>query len=138
MYEDLTDDNTYGRRARWGYYGMTHYGPFELLGEIGAGTDTRQDGRKVNLLAYFAEVDVSPWKATNFRFRYDHDEFDRSSDQVVRDRNTYDRYALEGEWTPVPFAEFRATLRRIQQKDAGPGLDAYEENQGYLQLHLAY
>jgi hypothetical protein len=138
VYENLADDNTYGRQARWGYYGMTHYGPVTLLGEVGAGTDTRQDGRKVNRLTYFGEVNVNPWRAVNFRFRYDHGEFDRSSDQVIRDQNTYDRYALESEWVPVPFAEFRLALRRIQQKEGGPGLAAYEENQGYLQVHFAY
>jgi len=138
VYEDLADDNTYGRRARWGYYGMTHYGPLAFLGEVGAGTDIRQDGRHVNLLAYFGEVNYSPWKAVNFRVRYDHDELDRSSDDIVRDQNTYDRYALEGEWVPVPFVEFRATLRRIQQKEGAPGQDPYQENQGYLQVHLAY
>jgi hypothetical protein len=138
VYEDLTDDNTYGRRARWGWYGMTHYGPLALLGEVGAGTDIRQDGRHVNLLAYFGEVNVSPWKAINFRVRYDHDELDRSSDDLVRDMNTFDRYALEAEWVPVPFAEFRATVRRVQQKEGVVGVEKYEENQGYLQVHFAY
>jgi hypothetical protein len=137
-YENLLDNSTFGRQARWGYYGMTHYGPVTLLGEVGAGTDTRQDGRKVNMLAYFAEVNVTPWKAVNMRVRYDHGEFDRASDEAVRDRNTYNRYALEAEWVPVPFAEFRATLRRIQQEEGLPGADPYEETQGYLQVHFAY
>jgi hypothetical protein len=145
VYEDLADDNIYGRRARWGYYGMTHYGPVAVLGEVGAGTDIRQDGRHVNLLAYFGEVNYSPWKAVNFRVRYDHDELDRSEVQQVRDRNTYDRYALEAEWVPVPFVEFRATVRRVQQKEFSGGTigtvpipERYEENQGYLQVQFAY
>lgn len=138
VYENLLDNSTYGRQARWGYYGMTHYGPFALLGEVAAGTDIRQDGRHVNLLAYFAELNVQPWKAVNFRVRYDHDELDRASDESIRDRNTFDRYALEAEWVPVPFAEFRATVRQIQQKEGAPGSDAYEETQGYLQIHFAY
>jgi hypothetical protein len=138
VYEDLADDNTYGRRARWGGYGMTRHGPFALLGEVAAGTDIRQDGRHVNLLAYFAEANYAPWRAVNFRVRYDRADLDRGGDPAVRDVNTYDRYALEAEWVPVPFAEFRATLRRIQQKAGPPGVDAYGENQGILQIHLAY
>src|SRR6185503_2917852 len=27
------------RASRWGYYGMTHYGPVAVLGEVIAGTD---------------------------------------------------------------------------------------------------
>jgi hypothetical protein len=70
--------------------------------------------------------------------RYDHDELDRSSDQFVRDRNTYDRYALEAEWVPVPFVEFRATVRRVRQKEWSASVERYEEHQGYLQVHFAY
>ena len=47
------------RATRWGYYGMTHSGPWALLGEIAAGTDEGEPlapgtvtGPKTNLIAY--------------------------------------------------------------------------------------
>jgi hypothetical protein len=102
---------------------------------VAAGTDrdlTAATGR--NLLAWFGEADVAPWRWVNFRARYDYLVSNRSSDRVVRDANTYRRYVVKGELVPVPFAELRWTLRYIDaQDDAIP-----DERQAYLQMHFSY
>lgn len=146
------DDYSYGvgpsqrvRATRWGYYGLGHAGPFAFLGEIAAGTDrfvasSPGPDVRVNLLAGWAEADWSPARAYNFRVRYDHLELDRASDPAVRDQNTYNRYALEGEVVPVPFAEIRWALRLI---DPVATRDVFNqplnnEKQGFIQFHFSY
>lgn len=146
------DDYSYGvgpaqrvRATRWGYYGLGHAGPFAFLGEIAAGTDrfvasSPGPDVRVNLLAGWAEADYSPARAYNFRVRYDRLELDRASDPAVRDQNTYNRYALEGEVVPVPFAEIRWALRLI---DPVATRDVFNqplnnEKQGFIQFHFSY
>jgi len=129
------------RSTRWGYYGLTHWGPFAALGEIAAGTDLHQPAPsggfvpgKVNKLAGFAELDYAPARQWNFRARFDHLMLDRNTNSAIRDASTHERYALEGEYVPVPFAEVRWTVRRIDHRD--DALD--DENQAYVQLHFSY
>jgi hypothetical protein len=130
------------RYTRWGAYGMTHYGPLALLGEIGAGTDEFKDysvpptvsSTKQNLLAWFLELDWSAARQYNVRGRYDYSVLDRDSDPAIREASTFSRYALEGEWVPVPFAELRLALRWLDPKD--PALNS--ESQAYLQFHFSY
>lgn len=122
------------RATRWGYYGLTHYGPFSALGEVAAGTDQGLTGAKTNRLASFIELNYTPRRTMNFRVRYDRLELDRSPNAAIRDANTYDRYALEGEWLPVPFAELRWTLRMVSPKDEA----LEDERQAYVQFHFAY
>jgi hypothetical protein len=132
------DGWTNTRQARWGYYTLTHYGPTAFLGEIAAGTDRAPDvlGRQseTNKLAGFAEVDYAPNRAVNFRARYDRLALDRSSDDTVRDLNTHNRYALEGEVVPVPFAEIRWALRYIDHVASS----IHDEKQAFVMLHFAY
>ena len=91
-------------------------------------------GPKTNRLAYFAEVDYAPIRWFNGRVRYDYLVYGRSSDARVRDDNTHQRYALEADYVPVPFAELRGTVRRIDHKeDSLP-----DETQAYLQFHFSY
>ncbi|MBK7366478.1 MAG: hypothetical protein IPJ04_00850 [Candidatus Eisenbacteria bacterium] len=131
------------RSSRWGYYGMTHTGPVALLGEIAAGTDQNETESGItrrNLLAYWAEADWAPHRQYNLRVRYDHAEMDRSSDDLSRDLNSYNRYAIEGEYVPLPFAEIRWTFRLI---DPVAEKDAFDtkipnEKQGYIQFHFSY
>jgi hypothetical protein len=106
------------RATRWGYYGLTHYGPFAALGEIAAGTDEKlpplghATGPKQNLLAWWAELDYAPVRQANARFRYDWMSLDRgAADPYIRDLNSHQRVSLEAEWVPVPFAELRWSLR---------------------------
>ncbi len=134
------------RATRWGYYGMTHRGPFSLLAEVVAGTDELTAGDpmlppvKVNSLGYFAELDYAPWRQWNFRLRYDRLELDRSSDQLLREANSFTRMSIEGEYVPMPFAELRWTLRYLDpdRKDDGLGNEPPSETQAYLQFHFSY
>lgn len=123
------------RFTRWSGYGLTHYGPFALLGEVAAGTDEDKVALdKTNLMAGFVELDWAAKREYNMRVRYDRVVLDRDADQAIRDASTYHRYALEGEWVPVPFAELRWTLRYLDPKD--PAQDI--ERQAYLQFHFSY
>ena len=128
------------RADRWGTYVMTHRGQASLIGEVVAGTDQFGSGINVNRLGWFAEGDYQLKRGTNFRLRYDRLEGGRTgaSDD---DQFWYDRYALEGEVVPVPFCEFRWTLRLIdpvaEKQFFGTG-DKENEKQAYVQVHLSY
>jgi hypothetical protein len=132
------------RQTRWGWYGMTHWRSLALLGEAAAGTNEAQPpagmvtGAKTNLLAWWTEIDYAFSRSLNLRTRYDYMVTDRSSTQSVRDNNTFSRWALEGEWVPVPFAELRGTLRHIDYKENQGPLGVDNENQAYLQFHFSY
>lgn len=137
------DPASSARATRWGYYALAHHGPVALIGELAAGTDQAWDAGAVtrtNSLAGFVEADWAPHRSYNVRVRYDRLELDRSSDDLVRDLNSWNRYALEGEWVPVPFAELRWTMRLIDpvaEKDPFD-VELKSEKQAYLQLHLSY
>jgi hypothetical protein len=130
------------RATRWGYYGLTHYGPVAALFEIAAGTDEAEpdpdaglaSGPKTNRVAGFAELDYHPMRWVNGRVRYDYLVIDRSTDPVIRELNTHSRYAVEAEVVPVPFAELRAVFRYIDHKSE----TLVDETQGYLQFHFSY
>ena len=134
------------RATRWGFFGLARYERCVVLGEIDAGTDELEaSGAKRNLLAGFVEGDYAPMRSVNFRFRYDHMNLDRDGTEVSpgetrSDLNTHDRYSVEGEYVPVPFAELRWTLRFIQHKLDRDllGNDVADERQGYLQFHFSY
>jgi hypothetical protein len=144
FYDDYRKEGSGVKRAtRWAFSGMTHAGPLSVLGEVAAGTDEQEPGTfdgvasgpKRNLLAGFAELDYTPVRWLNTRVRYDHLVTDREASML--DMMTHDRYAFEVDWVPMPFAELRWTLRRIDHKDeVAYGYD--DETQSYLQLHLSY
>jgi hypothetical protein len=148
FYDDYRKEGSLLKRAtRWGYFGMAHAGPVAVVGEVAAGTDETDPGfagipgvatgPRTNLLAWFAELDVTPVRWLNTRARYDRLVTDRATDAAARDAATHSRYALEADWVPVPFAELRWVLRWIDHQDE----TAYgyrDETQSYLQLHLSY
>jgi len=131
----------YQRVTRWGAYGLTHWNQFALLGELDAGTDMAPTGQKVNKLAGFAEVDYAPVRWTNVRVRYDAVSLARGLDPLTSDAGDYTRWALEGEFVPVPFAEIRWALRLIDPK-LGADPNTLEtipnERQAYVQFHFSY
>jgi len=135
----------YQRTTRWGYFGMLAREPWALLGEVAAGTDKDFFGAETNLLAGFAEFDFAPGRSLNFRVRYDHMNLNRDRTEVapgiaMSDFHIHDRYSIEGEYVPVPFAELRWALRFIEHKlsrDLG-GFEIPDERQAYLQLHFSY
>lgn len=146
FYDDYRKENSGGekRATRWGYYGIFHARQLALLGEIAAGTDEAEpvtpglaSGLKTNRLAWFVELDYTPWRHTNFRVRMDHQELNRSSDEATRDANTHDRWAIEADHDVVPFAQLRWVVRFIDHQD-NVGYGAPDETQGYLQFHFTY
>jgi hypothetical protein len=142
LYDDFVKLGTtpHVRYTFWSYYGMGHRGPFALLGEIAFGTDAVQpsvippNGAKSTSLAGFTEVDWAPARQYNFRVRYDHLEHGREQAPPARDMSTFNRYSLEGEWVPVPFAELRWALRYIDTKFPA----SVDDQQAYLQFHFSY
>jgi hypothetical protein len=151
FYDDYLK-NGYGpfkRATRWDAYALTHRGPLALVGELGAGTDEGALGGKRNLLATFAEADYALSRGVNLRFRYDLFQGDRDgtpfprpdgSTVSRRDLATFQRYGLEGEFVPVPFAELRWALRLIDPRAAEDafGVRLPSERQAYLQFHFSY
>jgi hypothetical protein len=141
------------RATRWGGYALTHWRALQLLGELDAGTDFEDFGAPrhahTNLLAAFAEADWTPNRVLNFRVRADRLELNRDRTALARpdgsqvsvaDLNTWDRWAIEGEYLPVPFAELRWAFRVIAPatgRDLG-GASQLHERQGYLQFHFSY
>jgi hypothetical protein len=142
------------RATRWGYYGLTHWRELQFIGEVGAGTDRYANNdpfhdAAANVLAGFGELDWTPNRACNLRVRYDLLQMNRDgtplqrpdgSEVSVRDLNTWNRYAVEGEFLPVPFAELRWVFRVIvprADRDLD-GLELKRERQGYLQFHFSY
>ncbi len=141
------------RASRWGTYALAHAGPLQFIGEIGAGTDryARHDsrGHAVNLAAAFGEVDWTPNRSVNVRLRADRLQLDRDETLVERPDgsrasrralSTFDRYAIESEFLPVPFGEIRCVYRVIAPV---AGTDAFggeqkHERQGYVQFHFSY
>lgn len=146
FHDDYRKENFSGekRATRWGYYGMVHWKSLTLIGEVAAGTDEAEPvpgagatGPRTNKLAYFAELDYSPWRHTTLRVRFDHQELDRSSDEVIREAATHERVAVEADWVPVPFAELRWVVRWIDHKNNAV-YGHPDETQGYLQFHFSY
>lgn len=137
LYDDFLKTGTTPlmRFTRWGYYALAHTGPFAVVGEIAAGTDENKVMQlKNNLLAGFIELNWSAHRQYNMRGRVDYAELARDPDPVIRDANTFRRYALEGEWVPVPFAELRWALRYVDPKDDTQP----DERQAFLQFHFSY
>lgn len=137
------------RRTRWGYYGLAHAGKFAFILEAAAGTDRIQtlnlvsglgEINEVNRLAYFAEANYTPNREYNLRVRYDYLDLANGSPEAVAELNQYRRYALEGEYMPVPFAEVRWTLRLVDPVASKDLFDTEikNEKQAYVQLHFSY
>ena len=151
FYDDYLKGDTgpFRRATRWALYALTHWRRLAFVGEAGAGTDREIAGGRLNLFAGFAEADYQVARSINLRVRYDLFQGDRDGTPVQRpdgsavtrrDLATYQRYALEGEVVPVPFAELRWTLRFIDARAAADALGnpLKTEKQAYLQCHFSY
>jgi hypothetical protein len=133
LYDDFRDRTSPGQRraTRWGAYGMASKGPLAVLFEAGAGTDEFTGGGKNDVSAGFAELDYGPVRWLNLRARYDH--LNLGVIGLATEDVIFHRYGLEADVVPMPFAELRATLRRIEPEEG-----AGEETQAYLQFHFSY
>jgi hypothetical protein len=148
FYDDFRDDQRHSipgverRVTRWGYGALLHRGDFAFVGEIAAGTDLVIADIKRNSLAGFAELNYHPNRWSNWRARFDYLELDRSNAFTGFGVPSLSRrYAVEGEFVPVPFAEIRWTYRLIQPSE---GIDPFtlaeipDERQFYVQFHFSY
>jgi hypothetical protein len=143
-YDDWTrTDVGSRRRSRWGAYGLAHAGAFVLIAELAAGADRVSDTlgiARTGSFAAFGEVNWSPRPCVNLRARFDHLELDRSPDATIADLNTYDRWSLEGEYEPVPFAQIRWSVRLIDPVATRDpqGAEIRDEKQAFVQFHFFY
>jgi hypothetical protein len=134
------------RASRWGYYLLTHRSKMSFIGEVISGTDRNASTAagppysNVNRFAWFAEGDYQVNRGVNVRLRYDRLEGNRVADEAVAEQSSFNRYALEGEVVPVPFAEIRWTLRLIDPvaEQTSTGVTRDTEKQAYIQLHFSY
>ena len=150
VYDNYVKGSTFLQRAtRWDAYGLTHFGRLAFIGDLAAGTDKIAREGDRNLLAGFAEADYAFNRAVNVRVRYDLFEGYRDGTLITRpdgsqvslsDLTTYNRYAIEGEFVPVPFAELRWALRLVDPRaSADPlGTALVQEKQAFLQFHFSY
>jgi hypothetical protein len=146
FYDDFRDDQraTFAdrRATRWAYYGLSHWRDFTTLFEIGAGTDYLGGTEHRNKLAAFGEVNYAPSRRVNFRARFDYLDLDRSSAFTDAGATSLNRrYAIEGEFLPVPFAEIRWAFRLIDPNET-VALDGVteipHEKQAFVQFHFSY
>jgi hypothetical protein len=125
---DNFQSSTRRRASRLSYYGGIRVTPhLVLLGEVGAGTDDDGNGVKHNLRGLYGEAAYRVNRAVLLRGKYDFIDLDRS----VPGRAS-ERFALESDFTMVPFADLKVALRRVIPEDAE------DEDQLLLQWHFYY
>jgi hypothetical protein len=145
----MGNDGGFRRATRWGAYALAHWRRFAFIGELGAGTTEQIGGGKWNLLAGYVEANYEVSRVVNLRGRYEQFQGERDGTLITRpddsrvsrsDLATYQRYALEGEVQPVPFAELRWSLCLIDPRASADALGnpRRTETQSYLQFHFSY
>lgn len=121
---------TRSRSTRWSGYGLARVPglpDLTLQGEIGFGTDDPGDGTKRNLLATFVQTDYRLHRAVTLRARYDFSDRFRSTPG-----NASERFAAEGEFTLVPFADLKLGYREVVPETSP------NEHQIIAMVHLYY
>jgi hypothetical protein len=124
-------ETTSGRRSsRWSGFGLARFPgvpDLTLQGEMGFGTDDLGNGEKRNLLATYVQSDYRWNRAFTLRARYDFSDVFRSVPG-----NASERFAVEGEFTLVPFADLRLGYREIVPETSG------NEHQILAMMHFYY
>ena len=118
------------RNTRWSGFGLARVPgvpELTLQGEVGFGTDDVGDGTKRNLLATFAQADYRVNRGLIVRARYDFSDLFRSTPG-----NASERFAAEGEFTLVPFADLRIGYRQVVPETSP------NENQILAMMHFYY
>jgi hypothetical protein len=129
VYDDFAT-STRRRHSRWSGFGLARVPgapDLALQGEIGFGTDDLGNGLKRNLLATFLQADYRVNRGLTLRARYDFSDVFRSEPG-----NASERYAAEGEFTLVPFADLRLGYREIVPEKTD------NEHQWLAMVHLYY
>jgi hypothetical protein len=109
------------------YAGLNVLPGFQLLAEAGIGYGDDGAGTITDPRGLYAEADVRLARAWLVRAKYDFIDLDHR----VAGR-AQERYTLETDYTPVPFADLKLSLRRVVPEDAP------DENQLLLQWHFYY
>ena len=118
------------RFTRWAAYGlfkMPGLSDLSLLGEAGFGTDDLGDGTKRNLVATFLEADYRVSRALLLRAKYDFADVHRSVPG-----NASERFSIEVDITPVPFADLKLGYRRVVPESSP------DENQVLAMWHFYF
>jgi hypothetical protein len=105
-----TDGGDSGTRAtevrRYGAYGGLRLLPdLVLLGELNFAEDVA-GGAKTRQVLHWAEADYFVRRDARLRFRYDFLDVDRDVDERAAER-----FTIEADLTPIPFASFRTSYR---------------------------
>ena len=121
-------NTTKGRETRGSLYaGLNVLPQLQLLSEVGMGRGDDGAGTLTDPRGLYAEADFRPAREWNVRAKYDYIDLDHR----VAGRAS-ERYTLETDWTPVPFADLKLSLRRVVPEDAP------DENQLLFQWHFYY
>lgn len=129
FYDDF-ETTSRRRSSRWSGFGLARVpGAPDLTvqGEVGFGTDDLGNGTKRNLLATFVQTDYRINRAVTVRARYDFSDVFRSTPG-----NASERFAVEGEFTLVPFLDLRLGYREIVPETSA------NEHQLLGMVHLYY
>lgn len=114
--------------TRGSIYATLNVAPrLQLLAEAGLGRTDDGAGTASDARGFFAEADVRLARGWLVRAKYDFIDLDHR----VAGR-AQERYTLETDVTPVPFADLKLSLRRVVPEDAP------DENQLLLQWHFYY
>lgn len=114
--------------TRGSLYAGLNVGPsLQFLAEGGLGQTDDGTGTLEDLRGLYAEADVRVAREWLVRAKYDFIDLDHR----VAGR-AQERYTLETDFTPVPFADLKLSLRRVVPEDA------VDENQILLQWHFYY
>jgi hypothetical protein len=127
---DNFETGTRRRFSRWSGFGlapMPGLPNLTLQGEVGGGTDDDGRGGKRNLLATFVQADYRIHRGVTVRARYDFSDVFRSTPG-----NASERFAAEGEFTLVPFADLKLAYRQVVPETSP------DEHQLLGMVHLYY
>lgn len=114
---DHYETSTGNRSSRWSGFGLARVPgvpDLTIQGEMGFGTDDLGNGEKRNLLATYLQSDYRINRGFTMRARYDFSDVFRSTPG-----NASERFAVEGEFTLVPFADLRLGYREIVPETSG-------------------
>jgi hypothetical protein len=109
------------------YAGLNVTSRLQLLSEVGLGRTDSTTGARRDLRGSYAEADVRLARGVLLRGKYDFIDLNHRVDGLAQER-----YVVETDLTPVPFADIKVSLRRIKPEDAP------DENQLLLQWHVYY
>lgn len=121
----LTSSST--RARRWGAHALWGWRDLSLIGEVVAGDDRDAASRTTRVVASYAEADYRVSRALLFLLRYDFVDLDRDAEGQAAER-----FAGEGVWTVVPFADLRLAYKYVVPENRG------DESQVLAMFHFYY